>query len=392
MMKRNTTDCSGSQRTLDRRRISRATVFALCIGVFFGGVLFAADPVQEFRLAAPGYQYAFPRDHGSHDDFRTEWWYYTGHLTTKNGRRFGYQLTFFRRGIPRDQVKTLPSQWSITQLYLAHFAISDFAGEQFQYAEQISRAGLGKAGAKRDRLHVWIDQWSVESPTASPLTQKLLASNGTIGIQFTLSPEKPLVVHGLGGISRKGSAAGQASHYYSFTRLATTGTLSIGTEQFNVTGTTWMDHEFGSADLGPDLVGWDWFSMQLENGTDLMLYRLRRTDGSADPASSGTLVDRDGRTQHLTVKDFSMEPTAYWTSPKSTARYPQRWHIVIPSRHLDLDTIPQLAGQELVTSRSTQVTYWEGAIEVNGVAQGTAIKGQGYMELTGYAERFTKKL
>jgi predicted secreted hydrolase len=360
--------------------------------VFFGGVLFAADPVQEFRLATPGYQYAFPRDHGSHDDFRTEWWYYTGHLTTKNGRLFGYQLTFFRRGIPRDQVKTLPSQWSITQLYLAHFAISDFAGEQFQYAEQISRAGLGKAGAERDRLHVWIDQWSVESPMASPLTQKILASNGAIGIQFTLSPEKPLVVHGLGGISRKGPAAGQASHYYSFTRLATTGTLSIGTEQFNVTGTTWMDHEFGSADLGPDLVGWDWFSMQLENGTDLMLYRLRRTDGSADPASSGTLVDRDGRTQHLTVKDFSMEPTAYWTSPKSTARYPQRWHIVIPSRHLDLDTIPQLAGQELVTSRSTQVTYWEGAIEVNGVAQGKTIKGQGYMELTGYAERYTKKL
>jgi len=391
-MTRNDTDCIGRHRTLDRGRIPHVIVIILCIGTFVGGLLFAADPIQEFRLATPGYQYTFPRDHGSHDDFRTEWWYYTGHLATKNGRRFGYQLTFFRRGIPRDQVKTLPSQWSITQLYLAHFAISDLAGEQFLYAEHISRAGLGKAGAERDRLHVWIDQWSAESPAGVPVTQNLRASNDSIGLELTLSPEKPLVVHGLGGVSRKGSASGQASHYYSFTRLATAGTLSIGTEEFDVTGTSWMDHEFGSADLGPDLAGWDWFSMQLENGIDLMLYRLRRDDGSTDPASSGTLVDRDGRTRHLTLKDFSMEPTAFWTSPRTKAHYPQRWHIVIPSLHLVLDTAPQLAGQELTTSRSTQVTYWEGAIELNGVVQGTAIKGEGYMELTGYAERFSKKL
>jgi len=390
-MTRNDTDCIGRQRTFDRGRISRTTVIALCTGVFFGSLLFAAEPTQEFRLAAPGYQYAFPRDHGSHDDFRTEWWYYTGHLAATNGRQFGYQLTFFRRGVPRDRVKTLPSRWSITQLYLAHFAISDLSDEQFHYDERISRAGLGKAGAEPGRLHVWIDHWSAESPMTGPLTQQLRASNDSIGLELTLSPEKPLVVHGAGGVSRKGGAEGQASHYYSFTRLATTGALTLGTERFDVTGTTWMDHEFGSADLAEDLVGWDWFGIQLENGTDLMLYRLRRADGSTDPASSGTFVDRDGRTQHLTVKDFSMEPTAYWTSPKSTARYPQRWHIVIPSMPLSLDIIPQLAGQELVTSHSTQVTYWEGAIEVNGVAQGKTIKGQGYMELTGYVERFPKK-
>lgn len=376
----------------DSLNIPHAIATALCIGAFFGSPLFAADPVQEFRLATPDYHYVFPRDHGSHDDFRTEWWYYTGHLATKDGRRFGYQLTFFRRGIPREQVKTLPSQWSITQLYLAHFAISDLSGGQFHYAERISRAGLGKAGAERDRLRVWIDQWSAEAPVAAPVTQKLRASNDALGIQLSLSPDKPLVVHGLGGVSRKGSASGQASHYYSFTRLATTGTLSIGTEEFDVAGTSWMDHEFGSADLAPDLVGWDWFGMQLENGSDLMLYRLRRADGSADPASSGTLVDRDGRTHHLTLKDFSMEPTAFWTSSGTKARYPQRWRITIPSMHLALETTPQLAGQELVTSRSTQVTYWEGAIEVNGAANGTTIKGLGYMELTGYAERFSKKL
>ena len=391
-MTRNNTGSIGRQRQLCKGRIPHAIVIILCIGTSVGSLLFAADPIQEFRPATPGYQYVFPRDHGSHDDFRTEWWYYTGHLATKNGRRFGYQLTFFRRGIPRNQVKTLPSQWSITQLYLAHFAISDFAGKQFLYAEHISRAGLGKAGAERDRLHVWIDQWSAESPAAVPVTQNLRASNGTIGVQVTLSPEKPLVVHGLGGVSHKGSASGQASHYYSFTRLATTGTLSIGTEEFDVTGTSWMDHEFGSADLGPDLAGWDWFSMQLENGTDLMLYRLRRDDGSTDPASSGTLVDRDGRTRHLTLRDFSMEPTAFWTSPRTKAQYPQRWHIVIPSLHLVLDTAPQLAGQELITSRSTQVIYWEGAVEITGTSQDRPVKGQGYMELTGYAERIARKL
>ena len=391
-MSRNCTDSFGWQTQLHTGTIRHMLVIALWIGASFGSLLFASDAIQEFRPAAPGYQYEFPRDHGSHDDFRTEWWYYTGHLTTKNGRPFGYQLTFFRRGIPREQLKTLPSQWSVTQLYLAHFAISDLRGAQFHYAEQISRPGLGKAGAKPDRLHVWIDQWSAESLAGIPLTQELRASNDTIGLQLTLSPEKPLVVHGLGGISRKGAATGQASHYYSFTRLATTGTLTLGTERFDVTGTTWMDHEFGSADLAEDLVGWDWFGIQLENGTDLMLYRLRRADGSTEPASSGTVVDRDGRTQHLTVKDFSMEPIAYWTSPKSAARYPQRWHILIPSLNLSLDIVPRLTGQELITSRSAQVTYWEGAVEITGSSHGHPVRGQGYMELTGYAERISQKL
>src|SRR5262245_56652650 len=221
MMKQYRTGFRGCRRPLRTRGITYVIVVALGTGACFVSLLFAADPIQEFRLAMPGYEYVFPRDHGSHDDFRTEWWYYTGHLTTKNGRPFGYQLTFFRRGIPREQVKTLPSQWSVTQLYLAHFAISDLRGAQFHYDEQISRPGLGKAGAKPDRLHVWIDQWSAESLAGIPLTQELRASNDTIGLQLTLSPEKPLVVHGLGGISRKGAATGQASHYYSFTRLAT---------------------------------------------------------------------------------------------------------------------------------------------------------------------------
>jgi predicted secreted hydrolase len=353
---------------------------------------FAVETAQEFRFATEGYRYSFPRDHGSHEEFRTEWWYYTGQVTTKDGRPFGYELTFFRRGMPRDQTQTLPSKWAVTHLYLAHFAISDLNKGRFHYADKMSRAGLGKAGAAQDHLHVWIDRWSAESPVAAPNTQTLQAADGDMAIQFTVSPEKPLVVHGTDGISHKGSATGQASHYYSFTRLATTGTLTIENELFDVTGTSWMDHEFGSADLDKDLVGWDWFSLQLDDQREFMLYRLRRADGSAHPASSGTLVDRDGHGRHLLLEDFILEPTSYWTSPTSKARYPQRWRLTIPSQQLSLELVPRMADQELSPKRSTQVAYWEGAIETTGTAQGKPLHGQGYMELVGYAERIMQKL
>jgi predicted secreted hydrolase len=353
---------------------------------------FAVETAQEFRFATEGYRYSFPRDHGSHEEFRTEWWYYTGQVMTKDGRPFGYELTFFRRGMPRDQTQTLPSKWAVTHLYLAHFAISDLNKGRFHYTDKMSRAGLGKAGAAQDHLHVWIDRWSAESPVAAPNAQTLQAADGDMAIQFTVSPEKPLVVHGTDGISHKGSATGQASHYYSFTRLATTGTLTIENESFDVTGTSWMDHEFGSADLDKDLVGWDWFSLQLDDQREFMLYRLRRADGSAHPASSGTLVDRDGHGRHLLLEDFTLEPTSYWTSPTSKARYPQRWRLTIPSQQLSLELVPSMADQELSPKRSTQVAYWEGAIETTGTAQGKPIHGQGYMELVGYAERIMQKL
>ena len=352
----------------------------------------AADTAQEFRIATEGYRYAFPRDHGAHEEFRTEWWYYTGQLTAKDGRPFGYELTFFRRGMPREQTKTLPSQWAVTHLYLAHFAISDLSKGRFHYTEKISRAGLDKAGAARDRLHVWIDHWSAESPPNTSGAQTLQATEGDLAIQLTVSPGKPPVVHGIDGISRKGPVTGQASHYYSYTRLATTGTVTIGNESFDVTGTSWMDHEFGSADLDKDLVGWDWFCLQLDDQRELMLYRLRRTDGSADPASSGTLIDRNGLGHHLLLGDFTLEPTSYWTSPTSKARYPQRWRLTIPSQQLSLELVPRMADQELSPKRSTQVTYWEGAIETTGTSLGKPIHGQGYMELTGYAERVPKRL
>lgn len=350
------------------------------------------EAAQAFDIAVPGYQYRFPADHGAHERFRTEWWYYTGQLVTADGRRFGFELTFFRRGIPPGQVQTLPSKWSIQQLYLAHFALTDLDVGRFYYADKVSREGLGKAGAETDRLHVWVDRWSllVNDPAAS--SHQLQAATDSVAINLTVIPKKLPVIHGRDGISRKGADSGQASHYYSLTRLATEGQIRVGTETFAVTGLSWMDHEFGSADLGQHVVGWDWFSLQLSDSTELMWYSLRRADGSSDPVSSGTLVLADGRVQVLDAQDLTIEPLAYWTSPRSKGRYPQRWRLTAPALGLDLTVESLLADQELDTSRSTQVTYWEGAVSASGQVRGAPVTGRGYVEMTGYAERFTPKL
>ncbi len=349
--------------------------------------LAASTGSTPFQPAIAGYQYAFPRDHGSHPTYRTEWWYYTGHLHTKGGRAFGFELTFFRRGIPPEDVTTLPSKWSVKDLYLAHFAVTDITGKRFHFSEKLSREGLGKAGADESKLQVWIDDWRVEAATDQIGAHSLIARDDTHALSLRLQPAKPLVTHGAAGISRKGKDVGQASHYYSFTRLETSGTLTIDGESFDVTGLSWMDHEFGSGDLGADQVGWDWFSIQLEDNSELMLYRMRLKDGSSDLASSGTIVFSDGRSRHLDVKDFAIESIGAWTSTESKAIYPNRWKLTLPSLDLMLDVVPLLADQELRTSRSSRVSYWEGAVAVTGTKQSRPIKGQGYVELTGYAER-----
>lgn len=347
---------------------------------------------QDFSIASPGYHYRFPEDHGAHEGFRTEWWYYTGHLTAADGRPFGFQLTFFRRGFPPDQVKTDPSKWSIHQLYLAHFALTDLENGRFLYADKLSREGLGKAGAATDQLRVWLDRWSVSMDDRTADRQRLQAATDEFSIDLHVMPRKPPVLHGQEGISRKGGAPAQASHYYSLTQLTTEGHIRVGAEIFTVTGLSWMDHEFGSADLGRDVVGWDWFSLQLSDSTELMWYSLRRADGSADPASSGTLVLADGRGQPLSAQDLTIEPLSHWTSPRSHARYPQRWRLSAPSLGLNLEVASLLADQELNTARSTRVTYWEGAVTATGQARGAQVTGRGYIELTGYAARFTQQL
>ncbi len=348
--------------------------------------------VDGFRLAEPGYVYEFPRDHGSHDEFRTEWWYYTGHLSTKSGRRFGYQVTFFRRAVKADQSDTLPSRWTIRHLYLAHVAVTNVETNQFRYSEKISREGLGKAGAETGRLHVWTDRWTAEATQEDPVSHRLAVEWDGTAVELTLHPLKPPIIHGRAGVSRKGEQRGQASHYYSLTRIATEGRVTIDGETFPVTGTSWMDHEFGSADLDKDLVGWDWFSLQLEDRSEVMMYLLRRADGTLDPASSGTVVYPDGRSEPLLREDVDVTARGQWTSPKSGARYPAGWHVTCPSLHLDIDVEPLMANQELITRRSTQVTYWEGAVRIAGTTAGRRITGQGYVELTGYADRFSERL
>lgn len=350
------------------------------------------ETAHAFDMATAGYQYRFPHDHGAHERFRTEWWYYTGHVVAADGHRFGFELTFFRRGMPPDQVQTLPSRWSIQQLYLAHFALTDLDAGRFYYADKVSREGLGKAGADTDRLHVWVDRWSLLTNDPAASSHQLQAATDSVAINLTVIPKKPPVIHGHDGLSRKGADPGQASHYYSLTHLATEGQIRVGTETFAVTGLSWMDHEFGSADLGLNVVGWDWFSLQLSDSTELMWYSLRRADGSSDPVSSGTLVLADGRAHALDAQDLSIEPLAHWTSPRSNGRYPQRWRLTSATMGLDVTVESLLADQELDTARSTGVTYWEGAVSVSGQVRGAPVTGRGYVEMTGYAERFTPKL
>ena len=350
------------------------------------------DAPHAFDMALPGYHYRFPADHAAHERYRTEWWYYTGQLTATDGRRFGFELTFFRRGVPPDQVHTLPSKWSIQQLYLAHFALTDLGAGRFYYADKVSREGLGKAGAETGRLHVWVDRWFVLMDDMTAPSHRLRADTHDFAINLDVVPEKPPVLHGRDGISRKGADPGQASHYYSLTRLATEGQIRIGTETLAVTGLSWMDHEFGSADLGKNVVGWDWFSLQLSDSTELMWYSLRRADGSTDPVSSGTLVLADGRAQPLDAQELTIKPLAYWTSPRSKGRYPQRWRLIAPAIGVDLTVESLLADQELDTARSTRVTYWEGAVSASGQARGPPVTGRGHVEMTGYAERFTPRL
>lgn len=368
-----------------------STCLALIISCILGVLSATALETEHtsFRQAVSGYRFQFPDDHGSHDAFRTEWWYYTGHLIAKDGRRFGYELTFFRQGMDDPRVHTNPSRWAIRHLYLAHAALSEHDKHRFRYAEKISRAGIEKAGSETGRLHVWIDRWHAEVlAVADHQGHHLHAAAGDFSFDLTLDPDKGPVVHGKGGISRKGAEPGEASHYYSMTRLRTTGTLTVDGTAQAVHGTSWMDHEFGSGHLGKDQVGWDWFSVQLDDHSELMFYLLRRADGSAEPMSSGTWVFPDGTSQTLLLPEIHIDVLNHWTSPVSGIRYPSGWRLSIPSRHVSLLLQPKMLNQELMTERSTQVTYWEGAVNVSGQAGERPAKGHGYVELTGYAKPF----
>lgn len=334
-----------------------------------------------YRLALPGRQFAFPADHYSHPDFKTEWWYYTGNLVTGSGRRYGYQVTFFRYGV-RDRQDGLQEAPAFTDLYMAHFALSDTAAKKFFFRERLNRGRGDKAGAARDRYLVWNEDWKVEGNAD---VHRITVRDRGVTLDLSLRSLKPAVLHGDNGHSQKGEGEGRASYYYSLTRLETAGNLTIDGKTENVRGFSWMDHEFGSNQLRDDQVGWDWFSIQLDDQRELMLYQMRRRDGSVDPYSSGTLVGSRGVARHLTIKDFRIEVLEYWKSPKSGARYPIKWKVTIPSEAIELDVVPVFSDQELITNRSTRVTYWEGAVNIRAKIGGRSVSGRGYVEMTGYA-------
>jgi len=359
-------------------------------GVFFSVVaalmaVFLLTTGFTYQLAVPGRKITFPADHYSHPDFKTEWWYYTGHLESESGKRYGYQVTFFRFGL-RDRQKEMTESPLFTELYMAHFALSDLAAKRFTFRERIERGIAGKAGAATDRFQVWNGDWKVHGDGNHHAIE---VNDRGRRLRLGLRALKAPVLHGRNGLSQKGEGAGRASYYYSLTRMRTEGELTVNGKTEKVRGLTWMDHEFGSNQLREDQVGWDWFSIQLDNQTELMLYLMRRKDGSIDPYSSGTLVADDGVTKNLTLKDYRIEILERWKSPASGATYPMKWKVTVPSESIELEILPAFPEQELITNRSTRVTYWEGAVQIRGNARGKSIGGHGYVEMTGYAGKLT---
>lgn len=333
---------------------------------------------QGYAKAVAPRDFHFPADHGPHPEFRTEWWYYTGNLATAEGRRFGFQLTFFRSALAPSAPERA-SAWATRQAWLAHFTVSDVDGKTFHSFERWSRGAVGLAGAQAEPFRVWVKNWTAAGAPVFPM--RLRAVEGETAIDLVLQEGKPPVLQGERGLSRKGSEPGNASYYYSLTRMPTAGTVRVNGQSFQVTGASWMDREWSTSSLGRDQAGWDWLALQLSDGWDAMLYRLRRADGAADPASSGTLIAPDGTSRPLHLADFQLEASGEWRSPRSGARYPARWRVRVPGEELDLDVRPLLADQELDVS----FRYWEGAVGIAGTHHGKPVRGRGYVELTGYA-------
>jgi predicted secreted hydrolase len=322
----------------------------------------------------------FPAAHGPHPDYQTEWWYYTGNVQTDAGRTFGYQLTFFRRALaPPDQRSQRESEWATDQVYMAHLALTDGAEERHQAFERFSRGAAGLAGAQAAPYHVWLEDWSVEE--VEPGVTLMRAAQDDVALELRLADSKGPILHGDRGFSPKGPQPGNASYYYSLTRLETSGRIRTGDETHEVRGLSWMDHEFSTSGLAADQVGWDWFSMQLDDGSELMVFQLRTEDGRIDPYSSGTFIAPDGGTRALDRSEFEIRVTDTWRSPHTGAVYPAGWTIAVPAVELQLEIEPYVADQELTVSYA----YWEGAVRIEGERAGRPVRGAGYIEMTGYA-------
>lgn len=345
-----------------------------------------------YRRAETIRAFTFPADHGPHPGYKTEWWYLTGNLETPSGRPVGYQFTIFRVALtPPDRNRqaarraaasgTAPSDWATDQFYMGHFAVSDVQNEHLHAAERFSRGAAGLAGAQAEPFRVWLEDWQLSSVGATPFPARLQATQATAAIDLTVRPVKPPVLQGDRGLSQKGPGAGNASYYYSYTRMATDGTVVIAGDTLQVSGQSWMDREWSTSALGENQVGWDWFSLQLSDGRDLMYYQIRQQDGTPSSFTEGVLVGEDGTKTPLERGQVELEVTDRWTSPRG-GTYPVGWRLRIPEEDLTLRITPYFEEQELDVS----VRYWEGAVQVDGSANGTSITGNGYVEMTGYGD------
>jgi len=348
-----------------------------CISLLLaGGAFWAQGGEPDWAVARPGWVYEFPRDHHAHADFKTEWWYFTGNLEAENGREFGYQLTFFRQGVRRDGAET---RFAVDDIKLAHFAVTDVSRGGFRFAQKVSRGSFGEAGfAEGDRV-AWIDDWSLE--LAGEGKFRLAARDGEIALDLALAARKGPVFHGENGVSRKAEGDGRASHYYSFTRLETTGLLTWEGREIPVQGWSWFDQEWATNQLTEEQTGWDWLSLQFADQTELMLFQIRLRDGGRDPFSHGTWIGADGQTVPVENADFELVPGRTWRSGETGGAYPVEWTLRIPKLDLEIEVKAALDGQELVLQ---PISYWEGSVRAAGRRGGEAVSGRGYLEMTGY--------
>ena len=344
--------------------------FALCLLPFA-----FAQQDELWRTATPPYNFDFARDAANHSDYRIEQWSYSGDLSSTNGRRFGYQYKFIRAGVSFKPEN--PSRWAVRDLFITQLAVTDIDGKQFKTAERINRAGVGWAGSADEAFHLWNDDWEVRQ-------NMLRAVEGELGLELNFDAGRPAIAQGTDGVFQKGVLAFNASHLYSVTRMPTRGALTLNGQRIEVTGASRMDHEFGGSFLEEGQRGWDWFTIELEDGTDLMIYQLRLADGTRDDYSIATMVRTDGTRESLRSEDFQLEPLANWTSPASGGTYPTRWRVKIPEKRIEIELSASIENQEIRAAQSLGVTYWRGRIDVMGTRNGKAIKGCGALEMTGY--------
>ncbi len=345
------------------------------------GTLAGTDTAGYLR-ATDARPFVFPADHGPHEGFRTEWWYVTGNVESETGREFGFQFTIFRSSLaPSPQERE--SAWATNQADMGHFAVTDVNGGVFSAYERFARGAVGLAGAEAEPLRVWLEDWVLSAAdSAGTFPMRLQAAEADVSLELSLSEGKSAVPQGEGGLSQKGPEPGNASYYYSHTRMPAAGTLVIEGDTLDVSGLAWLDREWSTSALSEGQVGWDWFSLQLDDGWEMMVYRLRRADGSADPLSDGVLVDPRGERVALDwSRDVALESTGSWSSPIDGAQYPSGWRIRVPSRGWDLTVDPVLRDQEL----DLAFRYWEGSVRVSGRGEEGPVAGRGYVELTGYA-------